>query len=606
MNRRRAGPWMARFLPPARALRRLHRDERGQAIFVMLFVFLLLAALVFLAVNTGLQLNTKVEVQSAADSVAASGAGWYARGLNTVSMCNVVETQLLSLVLLLDSLETVVPPATECIDDLVSGIGSSPVGHDVPIDKRVSDWLVVGNAASEQDIIHQFEDVVDGIPIADFCRYDSGILWECAALMDGFSHAMTAAVPRAAQREAIDIANEDHCEFGLLVPVWPELPVEDAEFEDFRNPMQWGRMPEPDENQIIGGYAHVMRYRGYGNEVLGPFEFYREPYLETRPMGLFDISRFSVLFRIVSDMKLEMMFGDDENEVSLRQWVMNYDDAVELDEQQPDRIRRAWWERVSFDARYEFPTSTFFANMDQRHPQKPRPRNFYRSSMSSPNLSGWTRATRACEGLDPRKAGWYKVEERTSAHYPQLGIFAAHPPMYPDGSPWPYSDAEKRTYYHVTLMRFNGAELETDHELHRNYLPPVGGAPDFAPVLLNRSVADLKVDHIRKRFTFNGFAYRSGAVKEWTEWFINPNPSSKAVCYAQTRVFNRWSHDLFTQHWKVKLMRTDRWRGLLSELRTSLPAEAGDVGQAVTEENVRPIRDMIEAYDDAFVKEVTH
>ncbi len=606
MNRPRPSLGRVRRPVRVRALSGLHRDERGQAIFVMLFVFLLLAALVFLIVNTGLQLNTKVEVQSAADAVAAGGACWYARGLNTVSMCNVVETQLLALVLLLDSLETVVPPATECIDDLVSGIGSSPVGHDVPIDTRVSDWLVVGNAASEQEIIHQFEDVVEGVPIEEFCRYDTGILWECAKLMDGFSHAMTEAVPRAAQREAIDIANEDNCEFGLLVPVWPELPVVDGEFEDFRNPMQWARMPEPREKQVIGGFAHVMGYRGYGGGPLGPFEYWREPYLETRPMGLFDISRFSVLFRIVSDMKLEMMFGSSEDEVSLREWEMVYEDALKLEEEQPDRIRRVWWERVSFDCRYEFPTATFFANMDLRHPEKPRPRNFHRSSVKSMHLNGWTRSSEAREGLDPRKAGWYKVNERSTTHYPQLGIFAPHPPMYPDGTPWPYTEAEEQTYYHVTLMRFNGAELETDQHLHRDYLPPAGGAPDFAPVLLDRRIADLQTAHVQRTFTFNGFAYRSGAVEEWTDWFINPNPSSKTVCYAQTRVYNRWSHDLFTQHWKVKLMRTDRWRVLLPELARSMPAEAGEVGQVVTEENVRPIRDMIEAYDDTFVREVTH
>jgi len=589
---------------PLALLRRLHRCQRGQAIFFMLFLFFLLAGLLFLVINSGLQLNNKVTVQSAADSVTAGGAAWYARGLNTAAMCNVAETQLLSLILLLDSLETVTPPATECIDDLVSHIGASPVGHDVPIDTRVSTWLVVGNAASEKQIIHQFEDVVKGIPIANFCRYDTGILWECGKLMDGFSHAMTADVPRAAQREAIDIATKDHVEFGFVVPLWPVLPVrDDTRFEDFKNPMRWARMPPPLENKVIGGFANVMDYRGYNGRVLGPFEYWREPYLQVCPMGLLDLSKFSVLFRIVSEMKFEMMFGSTDDEVTLRDWEMEYEKAKALP---PERIFRAWWERTSFDCRYEFPTSQFFATMNLRNPQKPFPHDFHYSNMNSPNLSSYTRSDEACNGLDPRKAGWYRVRERWTAHYPQLGIIAPHPPMHPDGTNWPYTQAEKQKYYSVTLLRFNGAELQTDQHLRRDYLPPPGTEPEFSPILLDRSIADLRTDHINEKFTFNGFAYRSGAVKEWKDWFVNPNPSEEAIGYAQARVYNRYSHDLFTQYWKVKLMRTDRWKALLPELDKGLPGDAGQVGEVLTQERIEPVRRMIQAYDDAFVEEVTH
>ena len=589
-----AGPFPAR---------RLRRAERGQAIFFMLFIFLLLAGLLFLIINSGLQINNKVMVQSAADASTAGGAAWYARGLNTVSMCNVVQTQLLALVLLLDTLETVVPPAVECIDDLVGHIGSSPLGHDVPIDERVSTWLVVGNAASEKQIIHQFDDVVRNIPIAEFCRYDTGILWECAKLMEGFKQAMADTTPRAAQREAIDIATEDQMEFGFVLPLWPALPVRDGQFEDFKNPMRWARMPPPLDRQVIGGFADVMGYRSYGGAPRGPFEYWREPYLETRPMGLFDLSKFSVLFRIVSDMKFEMMFGSTDDQVTLREWEMVYEKAKELP---PERIRRCWWERVGFDARYEFPKAEFFANMDLRHEEKPRPHTFHTSNMNSPNLSSYKRATQGCEGLDPRKAGWYRVQERWTAHYPPLGIFAPHPPLYPDGSPWPYTQAEMQRYWHVTLIRFNGAELETDHTLHRDYLPPAGSPPDLRPVLLDRSVADLRTDHVKRRFTFYGFAYRPGVVKEWTEWFVNPNPSEKAVGYAQARVYNRWSHDLFTQHWKVKLMRQDEWKSLLGDLGQGLPGEAAEVGEVLTSERILPVQRMIEAYDDPFVMEVSH
>jgi len=146
------------------ALGHLHGCERGQAIYVMILFFFLLAGLLFLVLTSGEKLNHKVQMQSAADSATATGAAWFARGLNVISMCNVAETQLLSLIVLLDTLETVTPPAGECIDDLVENIGSSKAGRDIPIDDRISEWLAVGNAASEQRIIRKLDGSISRTP----------------------------------------------------------------------------------------------------------------------------------------------------------------------------------------------------------------------------------------------------------------------------------------------------------------------------------------------------------------------------------------------------------------------------------------------------------
>jgi len=585
------------------ALARFHRSESGQAIFLVVLFFFLLAGLLFLILNTGEKLNHKVLMQNAADSVTATGAAWYARGLNTIAMCNVTELQLLSLIVLLDTLETVVPPSTECIDDLVANLSSTPHGSDVPIDDRLT-WLVVGNARSEQEIIRQFRDVVAGIPMAEYLQYDTGVLWECTKLVDGFMHAMAEVTPLAAQREAMDMAEKTHAEFGFITPLWPELPLEDDKrFEDWRHPMRYGHLCPPLEREVIGGFAWVLDYRSYRGRVLGPWGYWREPFTETAPMGLFDLSKFSVLFRLVSEKKFNMLFGSEDDEVTLRRWEMDYDAAKRLE---PDRIRHAWWESVSFDARHPFPQASFFASIELRHESKPRPRTRSFQNMDRPNLSGYTRATHSYEGADPRHAVWYRVRLRRTAHYPQLGIFAPHPPIYPDGSRWPYADAEMQDYYRMILYRFNGAELETDEHLHRDYLPPVGRPPHLSPIILDRTVGDNRLEHIRKRFTFNGFAYRPGAVREWPARFANPNPLDKIVAYAQARVYNRWSWDLFTQHWKVKLVRTDRWNDLVEELDRGIPAEGSGVAQELTAERLEPVRRMLQAYDEAFVREVTH
>ena len=600
---------------------RLHRCQGGQAIYAVVFFLFLLLGLLFLVLNTGEKLNHKVMMQGAADSVTTTGAGWYARGLNTISMCNVAQTQLLSMIILLDALETVTPPATECIDTLVTNIGSSKAGKDIPIDDRTSTWLAVGNAASERQIIHQFDDIVKAIQWPEYLTYDSGVLWECAKLMNGFEHAIVPVTPLAAQREAMAVAKKNHAEFGFFVPMWPELPVVDGKFGDFREPMVTGHLPPPYNDQVIGGFAWVMQYWAYGHThywgggshydrggVQGPWSFWREPFVNTRPMGLFDVSRFSVLFNLVSAMKLEMMFGSTDDQVSLRDWEMDYDKAKGVPQTE---VRRCWWESLGFDCRYEYPKDEFFANMDLRHWRDPTVRTRAYPSMDSVNLSGYTRSKEAYEGADPRLAVWYKVTERWTAHYPELGIFAPHPPFYPDGSPWPYTQEEMQKYYHVSFRRFDGLEKNTNQEaLHRNYLPPAGVTPDLAPIMFDPVEGENVVAKVNEHFTFNGFAYRPGKVREFADRFINPNPIEKLVAYGQARVYNRFSWDLFTQHWKVKLMRLDRWQDMLPMVTAAaagaIPAAGKDVAAELTDERLKPVSDMLSAYKDDFVKEVTH
>lgn len=595
-------------------LGRFHRCEDGQAIYVVVLFLFLLAGLLFLVINTGEQLNRKVQMQSAADVTVATGATWFARGVNTIAACNVTETQLLSLIVLCDTLETVTPPAQECIDDLVQNIGASKAGRDIPVDQRLCTWLVVGNATSEQQIIKQFADIVKAINWPDYLTYDTGVMWECTRLLDGFSHAMMRDTPKVARREAIKIARKNGAEFGFMVPLWPELPVRDGEWQDFRDPMERGTLPPPHQGEIIQGFNRLMGYHSvYGTATdprhsYGPWSYWREPFTRAMPMGLFDISRFSVPFKIVSETKLDMLFGSPDDQWTSRQWEMDYDKAKQV---APEDILNCWWEVSRFDARYAYdeerepfplPASGLWGAMhspDVVYPSLPRP---YRD-MDHPDLSAYKRATQAYEGADPRQAVWYRCVKRRVEHYPALGIYAPHPPVYPDGTPWAYTDAEKHTIWHVILWRFNGLQKQTDETLHRKYLPP-DGHDELKPIMFDDS-GENTVANVRQRFTFNGFAYRTGAVKDWSAWFFNPNPTKDTVAYAEARVYNRYSWDTFTQHWKVKLRRADRWQELIPELDRQGPL-AVEPELQYTEERIKPVRQTLEGYSDAFVREVTH
>jgi hypothetical protein len=639
----------------ASAVLRFHAHQGGQAIYIVVMYMFLLLGLLVLVINSGEKVNHKIEMQGAADSAAMTGAAWYARGLNVASMCNVGEVQLLSTIVLCDTLETVTPAAVETIDKLQ---------NEVPIDLRLTDpdasspdgnmFLVAGHAASEKQVVYQFADIVQAIQWPKYLNYNGGVLWDCMKLLDGFSHVMVSDTPRAACREAADVAKKNHADFGFMTPFWPELPIEIGQFQDFKDPMRLGKMPARflgrpgyDSRALlrIGGFRWgVMNYQGYGSTFLddrdilryiggamGPWSYWREPFVESRPMGLLDLSGFGDLFNAVSSMKFEMLFGGTEDKASLRNWEYDYDAAKGKSR---GEIRRTWWEDVGFDARYvadeerkPFPPPESGAwtakkwEVDDLYPRTrtypnpgPWPPNPGRNPW--PSLTGYTRATQPYEGADPRRNVWYRVQRQRTAQYPELGIFAPHPPMHPDGSKWPYTEAEKQTYWQVTMRRFNGAELEPDTTLHRNYMPALGEDPDVAPVFFTDQGVNLveNIEGSSGRFTFNGYAYRAARATNWVQRFINPNPTEAVVCYAQARVYNPVSWDLFTQAWKAKLMRAqfsysendNRWSVMLSELNKGIPSQAAQVVDGLDSKHVKPVLDTVSAHTPAFVQEITH
>jgi hypothetical protein len=641
----------------ASAVLRFHAHQGGQAIYIVVMYMFLLLGLLVLVINSGEKVNHKIEMQGAADAAAATGAAWYARGLNVVSMCNVAETQLLSLVIILDTLETTVPVAKEVIDELVKQ------GNTVVTDPGLSDsrwWLsrpggamglTTGDDKAEQATINKFDDLVTNLKTRDLFRkyltFDTGVLWQCMYLLDGFSHAMADETPRVAVREAVDIARKNHAEFGFITPFWPVLPTDpNTQFDDFKEPMSTARMPSrlppPWGNQLINGFRG-MGYISYRWRTVGPWAYWREPIADPPIAGLFGQSRFSVLFDLVSRKKLDMMFGSTDDRVSLRNWEMDYEKFKGLPRQD---VVRTWWERVSFDCRYPQPATDgpppppqpppppggpqdsglaarkpfpVTGDWDQalKHPMDPLPSLQGYGGKWEPRLGGFTRATQASEGADSRQAVWYRVTSARRAHYPEINIYAPHPPVDDNGLPWPYTEAEKKTYWRVEMWRFDGAELQSDFTLHRDYMPQPGQEP-IKPILFTEE-GDNQVAYIEKNFTFNGYAYRSGKATNWAQRFINPNPvvgkdgSPVLVCYAQARVYNPVSWDPFSQHWKVKLMRTqasytesDRWSQMLQELNKGIPSQASQAAPSLTPESVKPAVDMVSAYTWDFVQEFTH
>lgn len=91
-------------------LERLHRDDRAQVSFLAVAAALVFIGLMAMIMNTNDILRHRIHVQEAADVTALTAATWTARGMNLVTMTNVLNSKLLTMTVLAKSLRDTFPP----------------------------------------------------------------------------------------------------------------------------------------------------------------------------------------------------------------------------------------------------------------------------------------------------------------------------------------------------------------------------------------------------------------------------------------------------------------------------------------------------------------
>lgn len=608
---------------PTNLLLRFHRDQRGQAIFIGVFYFLLLAALIFFVFNSGDKANNKIAMQNDADTAVVTGSGWYARGLNAVAMCNVAQTQFLSVIVLLDSMQTAAPIAQQAIDDYISSIPASPLGLDVsnntPDAQNLQEWLIVGNAAQEQQMIRTINQMIGQVAMDEYCAYDSGVFWQCCYVLNELADQMNTITPEMCQREATKVATADRADVGFLLPFTPQMPTtyppvavgnSKSSFENFRSPMTIAHTPD---GYAIPGYGtHQGYYSRRGHGVLGPFRYMREPFTEPEPIGLFEISDFSTLYESISDSKLDILFGAaDANVPNL---ISKFDDFFAYITAWPPNppALATYWAHTGFVCRYEFPTPQFYANSTLRftaYPNEPvtvTAGNWdpVGSPNTNPPYNGYVRSSdpQGSDGADAWENTFYKTTEvhwppkspwnhLPPSFFPALGIYLQHPP--------PYTDADEQIYYNVSLYHFCGALTPGKTSLRSRFLPPAGVTPKLAPILMQPGVIPRTAANAFNWFNFVAFAYKNGDSQIWPKYFPNPVPTSnKLICYGEAEVYNNTcpagSWNTFTQDWRSRLIRMDHWNWSIAQANM---APAGAAANYVTADNVAPVLQMLQMYD---------
>ncbi len=89
-------------------LKRLHHDNHGQAIVFIALVIFVLVAFAVVVINTGARVHQKIQMQTAADAAAYSGAAVKAKGMNMIVFVNIVMVLIMSIIVLLKFLKIAV------------------------------------------------------------------------------------------------------------------------------------------------------------------------------------------------------------------------------------------------------------------------------------------------------------------------------------------------------------------------------------------------------------------------------------------------------------------------------------------------------------------
>ncbi len=93
----------------ANALERLHCDDSAQVSFLAVAAAVCFVALLAMVMNSNDIVRERMRVQEVADVTALSAATWQARGLNMISMINVLNSKILSMTVLVNSLNKTLP-----------------------------------------------------------------------------------------------------------------------------------------------------------------------------------------------------------------------------------------------------------------------------------------------------------------------------------------------------------------------------------------------------------------------------------------------------------------------------------------------------------------
>lgn len=216
-------------------LRRFHRDESAQLSFLGVAGAVCFIALLSMIINTEDVIGERVHMQDVADATALSAAAWTARGLNTISFVNVLNTKLVSAAVLINALADTIP-VTIAVGQIQQAIFNACTG--VPIVGAFCGAMavVVTIQLRALDVLKKIVDRMANT--LSKCKGGSAVLWKVTKALQKLADGVRLTFGAIGIAESISIAEANGADFGIVlngkltdVKGQLTLPVKDVEFE---------------------------------------------------------------------------------------------------------------------------------------------------------------------------------------------------------------------------------------------------------------------------------------------------------------------------------------------------------------------------------------
>jgi len=476
----------------------LWSDDRGAISALGVLAAAAFACLLLLVVNTGYATTDKIELQNAADAAAISGATWAARGLNIISMNNVTQTQLLAIALIIPALDRAMAAALPVLELQRAACSALLVG--APACIAVISAQIYGLTA-----LHRVVQVAD----KTLGARPNGALWSAMNLLEGLSTAVGSTFVGLAEIEGDRIARQDGADLGLLVPGGLQftLPVRKGSLSpDLCEPTHVGS-----PNSSTRGYAPLLGYP-VGQ---GPLEVYGQN--AKYPLYLFANSFVTVFFDFYRETQYRQLCGGSAPPPRAERA------AGSVAACRAQGGGTAIWTIIQYDTRsFDTPQLGLSINGDD-----------------DPRLVGPPRA------VNPplqRPCSWTPPGRRVGAdRYRSMTEVVERDRVGADGQQVP------RYRYQFRDHIFLSATSPVRAPGGRGGLTPppsrsATGGP--RPHLLDSGAED--------QLRYLAFLYRARPVRVAPGTFVAPLGPHR-LAYAQARVYNPTSFDLFTQDWRVAL-----------------------------------------------------
>jgi len=256
---------------------------RGAVILMMLFGAFMIVGMLAYIFNTGRHAQLRQQTQHAADATAISGGGYIARSFNTVAMNNVEMSRLIAVVQMLDA----VPLATEytlldvqatleCVKRQQANGGTGDPLGDQTLAAIAQDLYEQEYKLTEMDRFFNHS----GYDVREMTFYDSefgrGELWKAMESLDAISSATMEHLRELTYLTAYEDGLRNlpydlsRSMAAFVMPVDGVAVWKRYEFDDFRDPVTRGRLPDWVDDEVTnrGPYDTIFGWRAEQREAI--------------------------------------------------------------------------------------------------------------------------------------------------------------------------------------------------------------------------------------------------------------------------------------------------------------------------------------------------